>query len=314
MDRDSVALRDLNALGILFARCAGDTFAPTSASARFSGLLGDSAESVLTKLAESDKSFSREALFGLEAGASITLELTALEERRPVQLRLIVLRDESGDFLVSGADISELRIVEMSLKSYSRVIEDQERKMQRIASTDHLTQVGNRRALFENFKRHYRDPANQAGAICLLDIDHFKSYNDRYGHDFGDHVLRFFAGRVNVMLDEDCFFARIGGEEFCIHSYTRDAAELGKLVNGVLLIIANESLKTPQQTKTRISFSAGVAEYNANGTSLDELLMNADKALYLAKVEGRSRIIEFDTELFEKRDDTLIPKFRSPDR
>ncbi len=65
---------------------------------------------------------------------------------------------------------------------------------------------------------------------------------------------------------------------------------------------------------TNISFSAGIAEYTKDGTTLDELLNNADKALYFAKAAGRARVISFSTDIFEKRDDTLIPNYRETDR
>ena len=136
----------------------------------------------------------------------------------------------------------------------------------------------------------------------------------RMVHDFGEHVPLFFAGRVKTLIDDDCFLGRLGGEECCVHSYTRTATELSELINGILLVVANDNIETPQKAKTQVSFSAGVVQYGVDGTTLDALPSNADKALYLAKVEGRGRVIEFATELFEKRDDTLIPKYRSFER
>ena len=310
----TINLEDIDALGLVFGRCSAETLEPLVASARFRALLGTTAESILKKLRECDGAFDNEALQGLAAGQVRKAELSLRDGRRLIILSLTIVRGESGDFLLSGADVTELRTLEMSVKSYAGLIEEQERKMKVIALTDHLTQVSNRRALFENFSQYYRNPANQSGAICLLDIDHFKSYNDRYGHDFGDHVLRFFAGRVKTLIGDDCFLGRLGGEEFCVHSYTRTATELSELINGVLLVVANDSIQTPQKAKTQVSFSAGVVQYGVDGTTLDALLVNADKALYLAKVEGRGRVIEFATELFEKRDDTLIPKYRSFER
>ena len=193
-------------------------------------------------------------------------------------------------------------------------MEKQEKSLRKIAYSDSLTGIANRRAMFKRFTEYAQDEDNIKGAICILDIDHFKQFNDTYGHTFGDYALKYFAEKVSLVLDDDCYFARIGGEEFCIFSYTRDEAELNTLISRVLNLIKNCDIHTPHQTMTRISFSAGITEYKKHGTTLNELLSNADKALYFAKATGRCRVISFSAELFQNSGDSPISNFREIER
>ena len=144
--------------------------------------------------------------------------------------------------------------------------------------------------------------------MSILDIDHFKRYNDEYGHDFGDFVLKTFAEQVRIQLTDKTIFARIGGEEFCVVDYS-GSTEIarGKLL-GALEAVRDLQLDTPKTEHVNITFSAGVAEFDKDGHSLDDLLKNADRALYYAKANGRSCVIPYSAELFEKRDTTLIAR------
>ncbi|MFT6195389.1 MAG: diguanylate cyclase (GGDEF)-like protein [Cognaticolwellia sp.] len=89
---------------------------------------------------------------------------------------------------------------------------------------------------------------NIKGSISVLDIDHFKQFNDVYGHDFGDYVLKYFTEKVILALDKDCYFARIGGKNFCVFSCTRNGAKLNMLINTVLDSIKCCEILTPEKT------------------------------------------------------------------
>ena len=144
--------------------------------------------------------------------------------------------------------------------------------------------------------------------VSILDIDHFKRYNDEYGHDFGDFVLKTFAQQVRVQLADKTIFARIGGEEFCVVDYSGGAEMAREKLQGALDAVRDLQLDTPKTESVNITFSAGVAEYGRDGDTLDDLLKNADRALYYAKANGRSCVIPYSAELFEKRDTTLIAR------
>ena len=144
--------------------------------------------------------------------------------------------------------------------------------------------------------------------MSILDIDHFKRYNDEYGHDFGDFVLKTFAQQVRVQLADKTIFARIGGEEFCVVDYSGGAEMAREKLQGALDAVRDLQLDTPKTEFVNITFSAGVAEYGRDGHTLDDLLKNADRALYYAKANGRSCVIPYSAELFEKRDTTLIAR------
>ena len=144
-------------------------------------------------------------------------------------------------------------------------------------------------------------------SVCMLDIDHFKQINDTYGHEFGDHVLKVFAAHITSLMDQDDYFARIGGEEFCLISRNHCKQDVTHRVTTMLDTLSTVSIKTPRQNIATLSFSAGVAQFGKDGDDLDKLLSVADKALYYAKANGRHCVIPFDAGLFEKRDATLIP-------
>jgi diguanylate cyclase (GGDEF)-like protein len=167
----------------------------------------------------------------------------------------------------------------------------QKELFQRIALTDPLTGLPNRRAAEERLRleraRISRDGNDYA--LALLDLDHFKMVNDRYGHAVGDDVLKAMARRFEAGLREGDWVARWGGEEFLfvLHGSTaEDAASImGRL--------ANQSRMEPVQTSVgniSLSFSVGVAAVGTHDTDIQPLLEKIDHTLYQAKANGRDQI------------------------
>lgn len=163
--------------------------------------------------------------------------------------------------------------------------------LQRIALTDPLTGLPNRRAAEERLKteraRTQRD--SHGFALALVDIDHFKMVNDRYGHAVGDEVLKSVARRFEAGLRDGDWVARWGGEEFLfvLHGGTVEAAA------GIMERLADKTRSTPIQTSVgsiSLSFSAGVAAFGANDSEILPMLEKIDHALYQAKASGRDRI------------------------
>lgn len=156
-----------------------------------------------------------------------------------------------------------------------------------IAYTDQLTGLNGRRALLESFLglgRNY--------AISMMDIDHFKSFNDRYGHDVGDKVLKTVAKELATVSYGKAY--RYGGEEFTIVFPRKKASEakialedVRKRIESIVLDVVEKG----QPTKTKVTVSFGVAERGDALKKPDEVLKAADEALYQAKEAGRNRVV-----------------------
>lgn len=166
------------------------------------------------------------------------------------------------------------------------------KRLEELASTDPLTGLLNRRsflsAVSDEMARMQRT-AN-AGAIALLDLDHFKSLNDRFGHPFGDEVLC----QVAVLLHEELRHpfdkvARWGGEEFVILISNVTRAQSEMIFERLRKRIAQHQFDA-QGNSSRATASLGAAMINAN-TNLQEALDAADQALYEAKAAGRNRLV-----------------------
>ncbi|MDP1645068.1 MAG: EAL domain-containing protein [Thiobacillus sp.] len=163
--------------------------------------------------------------------------------------------------------------------------------LQRIALTDPLTGLPNRRAAEERLqKERARTPRDGHGfALALVDLDHFKMVNDRYGHAVGDEVLKAVARRFESGLREGDWVARWGGEEFLfvLHGCTVEEAA------GIMERLAGQARATPIQTGVgtiSVSFSAGVAAFGVNDSETLPMLEKIDHALYRAKADGRDQV------------------------
>jgi diguanylate cyclase (GGDEF)-like protein len=163
--------------------------------------------------------------------------------------------------------------------------------LQRIALTDPLTGLPNRRAAEERLQmERARTPRDGHGfALALVDLDHFKMVNDRYGHAVGDEVLKAVARRFEAGLREGDWVARWGGEEFLFVLHGCSVEEAASIMER----LAGQARLTPVQTSVgaiSLSFSAGVAAFGANDSETLPMLERIDHALYRAKDEGRDRI------------------------
>jgi len=172
------------------------------------------------------------------------------------------------------------------LRSADRLLGAQ-RELIRLATTDPLTGVLNRRAFFERAERLCGSATSLESPVAILfDVDHFKQVNDTYGHDAGDRVLRA-IGRQSV--GERATIGRLGGEEFAIllgGSNLRAGSEYAGLLRRELAAL---SFDTERGTLS-VTCSFGVAEMTS-GEDIDRLLKRADSALYKAKNGGRNRVV-----------------------
>ena len=155
------------------------------------------------------------------------------------------------------------------------------------ADTDPLTGLVNRRAAMERLAAEMQAAFRNCGqlSLALIDLDHFKAINDRYGHAKGDDVLRHFAAAGRQQLRGGDIFARIGGEEFLVLMPGADLREATEAIDRLRHHIARDENRPGLGCV--YTLSAGVAEYCGNAA--DDLFERADRALYRAKHLGRDR-------------------------
>ena len=168
------------------------------------------------------------------------------------------------------------------------MLQDVNSKLTELASVDGLTQLRNRRSFEERLEdetRRWRRHGTDVSLI-LLDIDHFKTYNDTYGHPRGDEVLRAVGQLLRTSLRAADFAARYGGEEFAIILPNTNRA--GSLVVAEQLRRAIEGATWEERP---ITASVGVATMSEEVSTPELLVDQADRALYRSKEAGRNRVM-----------------------
>jgi diguanylate cyclase (GGDEF)-like protein len=164
------------------------------------------------------------------------------------------------------------------------------------ALIDSLTQLPNRRRLDECLLREWRSHMRLQQPLSLLicDVDHFKLYNDRYGHQAGDECLKTVAGAITQCLRSDDLVARYGGEEFAVvlpHTPHARAVRMAEQIRSALAAIAVPHAASP--VCGYVTMSVGVAwkaPQKQDGPDAGALIEEADRNLYLAKHRGRNRV------------------------
>lgn len=201
-------------------------------------------------------------------------------------------------------NITQLEVLNHSLEhrvqARTHELEEANERLLSLSFTDPLTNLANRRDMLRHFQMERvrverslfsSNKSLQKASFCiaLLDLDHFKNFNDTHGHECGDHVLIEFSNRIKKTLRAQDMVGRWGGEEFLVIMPHTDGPGA---VNALLKIRANLA-ETPifyQNQPLTITFSAGIVEYSNPAEGLDGPLKKADDALYASKKAGRDRI------------------------
>lgn len=171
----------------------------------------------------------------------------------------------------TGALVAELRRVNAQLD--------------RAASTDQLTGLANRREV----DRALRAAREGTVAVALVDVDHFKAVNDTWGHDVGDVVLQAVAGRLRRVLRDADVVGRWGGEEFVALLAGADVDGAGVVCERVRAAVSQPL--SLDRGPDAVTISIGVAVGETTAHRIEDLLREADQALYRAKAGGRNRVI-----------------------
>lgn len=173
------------------------------------------------------------------------------------------------------------------------MLREQLEEIRKEAATDPLTLLANRRAFDEAIERIRAEVAEVGGDFCLalLDIDHFKKFNDTWGHQTGDQVLRYVAGVIRQRVAPPRFAARFGGEEFALILPGESLSETAFLVEQILkdVSVASVRRRSTNDNLGVITLSAGIACYRP-GDTVHDLIERADASLYNAKRRGRNRL------------------------
>lgn len=197
----------------------------------------------------------------------------------------------------AGADDYLLKpIIRPELLARVRLRLDHARLVRERSTRDSLTGLLTRGAFVEGVVARLAEIGRQGGTLtlCLLDVDHFKSINDRYGHITGDHVLCA-LGRLLEGRFRDCDLrARWGGEEFVLAFQGIEAKTTASILARLQREVQTTTFVSDSGESFSLSFSAGLSTYPADGTGLDELIRAADRRLYLAKSAGRNQVRRSD--------------------
>lgn len=196
----------------------------------------------------------------------------------------------ADDYLVKPFDKEELKY---RVGIGERII-DLEQRILRLASTDALTGVLNRRALMERMEIEIGRSNREKTAISIImaDIDHFKLINDAHGHQAGDAVLQRFTEELNKSCRAYDFVGRYGGEEFVVCLPGATLAQAAVAAERMRRAVEEMRGMEPDLSGAiHITASFGVASSEAaHGEGIDSLIKRADKAMYRAKEEGRNRV------------------------
>lgn len=162
--------------------------------------------------------------------------------------------------------------------------------------TDLLTGIINRRGFYEKaseiIKRHRKD--DLPTGIAIVDIDSFKSINDRHGHDAGDLVIQHVARRLTENTRSTDAVARMGGEEFALLLPHADIKTSFAIAEKLRKAIADAAIPINASDQLMVTVSIGVSEVSGDDGKIDQALKRADQALYQAKTSGRDRVVMFE--------------------
>lgn len=207
-------------------------------------------------------------------------------------------RRKNGEIYWEFAVIAPIYNVDGNVTHYVGVKEDitdrkaAEAKLERLTVTEPLTGLLNRRGFFLEAEKIYARSMHPPYTLAalMMDIDHFKDVNDRYGHQAGDAVLREVAARIRDNLRPTDVVARYGGEEFVALLPRTSLATLEQVAHRLNIVVSRQTIEHNRASIT-VTLSIGGAMLTAESRSLDELLTRADQSMYQAKQKGRNRFI-----------------------
>lgn len=198
-----------------------------------------------------------------------------------------------NDYVTRPPDRAELQArvnTQLRRKSFQDRLRETMQMSVEMAMIDPLTGLYNRRYLDSHLAGRVNHNGNlpRATAVMVLDLDHFKSINDRFGHAAGDAVLKQFAHRIRMNIRGIDLAARVGGEEFVLVLPETSGPEAQMIAHRLVRVTAQEPFVIGDGRELPVTVSIGVTEARA-GETADQVIDRADAALYRAKADGRNR-------------------------
>ena len=200
-----------------------------------------------------------------------------------------------GFFLKSQGDIKdlELNFAVFTVRNISLTLNKilLYQKIKKLSTRDGLTKLSLRRVFRERLEKEFERSRryNKPLSLIMMDIDHFKKFNDSYGHLLGDDVLKKVGSHILQGIEQHMLAARYGGEEFAV--ICPAPCDSRTLALSIKRSIQEDFVETEDHQRLKIKVSVGVAELVPGIHSIDELIRRADEALYFAKEHGRDRIV-----------------------
>jgi len=236
----------------------------------------------------------------------IKLHQAWIEKGEAIPSNELVLKRKSGDdihvfsshvMLKEGTDSPEMYCVDIDLSEQHAIRQE----LERMASTDLLTDLPNRRLLEQFLTSSIKEASRKQSSFALffIDLDMFKEVNDTLGHTWGDELLRSVAKRLSSCIKSKGLLARFGGDEFVFVannvSCENDCARIARSLTDCF----KQSFALSSEN-VHITSSIGISMFPKDGTGIDDLLKNADVAMYQAKAEGRNRFHFFTRALSQR--------------
>lgn len=258
------------------------------------GLVFETGRSLLVKNVDQDQRFTERQRVRYKTKSLICVPLR-IDQRK---IGVINLTDK----IDGGFDENDLRLIE-SIASHASVALDRtdyykmSEDLRKASITDSLTDLYNRR-FFQDRMSEEIERSQRHGlpvSLIMLDIDNFKQYNDTYGHLAGDEALRLTAATLKHSVRNIDRVARYGGEEFAVILPMTEIAAARDIAERIRSGVAGRYFPDDALRATvRLTASLGIASFPEHADNLLDLVGNADKALYMAKVSGKNRVALFD--------------------
>ena len=206
-----------------------------------------------------------------------------------MSLHLSLVRDEAGrpdHFVGQAIDVTDRKRFEAQLRH--------------MADHDPLTGLLNRRSFDPELERQCLHVTRYGaeGALIVLDVDDFKSVNDTFGHTAGDELIVAVGGILSSRLRETDVLARLGGDEFAVLLPRADRSQAEKVARALVEGVRTEAFVAGDERRRRVTISVGVALFDGSERTPDEMLIDADLAMYEAKEQGRDGYAVFASERY----------------